>query len=63
METLLIALLVILAPYPLAGLVFGVLLAMGFYAAAVAAAITRLTADLPNGQGVGPRLVPTRSAR
>jgi len=50
METLLIALMVIFAPYPLAGLVFGMLLAMGFYAAAVVAAITQLTASLPTGK-------------
>ena len=41
METFLIALLAILAPYPVAGIVFGAVLAMAFYAAAIVAGVSR----------------------
>jgi hypothetical protein len=49
METLLIALLVIVAPYPAAGIVFGAVLAFAFYAAVIVAAVSRFTASPPMG--------------
>jgi hypothetical protein len=51
METLLIALLAIVAPYPVAGIVFGTVLAIAFYAAAIVAAVSGFTASPPMGEG------------
>jgi len=47
METLLIAFLAIVAPYPVAGIVFGSLMATAFYAAVIVAAANRLIAGPP----------------
>ena len=50
METFLIALLAIVAPYPVAGVVFGTALAFAFYAAVIVAAVSRFTAGRPVGK-------------
>ena len=50
METFLIALLAIVAPYPVAGVVFGTALALAFYAAVIVATVSRFTAGRPVGK-------------
>jgi len=47
METLLIALLAIIAPYPVAGIVFGTVMAAAFYAAVIVVVANRLIAGPP----------------
>lgn len=47
MDIVLIALLAIVAPYPVAGVVFGMLLGFAFYAAVVIAAINRFIPGRP----------------
>jgi len=50
METMLIILLAVAAPYPGAGIVFGAVLAFTFYAAAIVVAVSQFTPGRPVGR-------------